>query len=66
MIACSVCGCLNDPSNAVCKECGSDLIDESELISIFEDDSANEMGIDDNDFSTDPNDYDYDEYEDDY
>ena len=25
MITCSVCGCLNDSSNAVCKECGSDL-----------------------------------------
>lgn len=27
MITCSVCGCLNDSSNAVCKECGSDLSD---------------------------------------
>lgn len=66
MITCSVCGCLNDPSNAVCKECGSDLIDESELISIFEDDSSDARGFEDNDFSADPTDYDYDEYEDDY
>ncbi len=31
MITCSVCGCLNDPSNRVCEECGFDMIDESEL-----------------------------------
>ena len=30
MITCSVCGCLNDPSNAVCVECGSDLSDAEE------------------------------------
>lgn len=66
MITCSVCGCLNNPLNAVCEECGSDLIDESELVSIFEDDSLDSRENDDNDFSTDPTDYDYDEYEDDY
>ncbi len=38
MITCSVCGCLNDPLNAVCEECGSDLIDESEL-ALFEDEN---------------------------
>ena len=27
MITCSVCGHLNDPSAAVCEECGSDLSD---------------------------------------
>ncbi len=27
MITCSVCGHLNDPSNAICEECGSDLSD---------------------------------------
>lgn len=27
MITCSVCGHLNDPSNMVCEECGSDLSD---------------------------------------
>ena len=27
MITCSVCGHLNDPSNAVCENCGSDLSD---------------------------------------
>ena len=31
MITCSVCGCLNDPTNIICEECGSDLVDESEL-----------------------------------
>jgi RNA polymerase subunit RPABC4/transcription elongation factor Spt4 len=30
MITCSVCGCLNDPSNAVCVECGSDLSDSED------------------------------------
>ncbi len=27
MITCDVCGHLNDPSNVVCEECGSDLSD---------------------------------------
>lgn len=27
MITCNVCGHLNDPSNVVCEECGSDLSD---------------------------------------
>ena len=27
MITCNVCGHLNDPSNAICEECGSDLSD---------------------------------------
>ena len=27
MITCSVCGYLNDPSNAVCENCESDLSD---------------------------------------
>ncbi|MEE3489533.1 zinc ribbon domain-containing protein [uncultured Methanobrevibacter sp.] len=27
MITCSVCGHLNDSSNAVCENCGSDLSD---------------------------------------
>ena len=30
MITCSVCGHLNDPSNAVCEECGSDLSDSED------------------------------------
>ena len=42
MITCSVCGCLNDPSNAVCEECGSDLIDEIELIAMCEDEMDDE------------------------
>ncbi|SDA59699.1 hypothetical protein [Methanobrevibacter millerae] len=46
MITCSVCGCLNDPSNAVCEECGSDLIDESELMAMYEEDDYE----DDDDF----------------
>ena len=42
MITCSVCGCLNDPSNMVCEECGSDLIDESELMYLYDDDDDND------------------------
>lgn len=38
MISCSVCGCLNDPSNMVCEECGSDLVDESEYDLLYGDD----------------------------
>ena len=49
MITCSVCGCLNDPSNAVCEECGSDLIDESELIAMYEEDDYED---DDDEFFT--------------
>lgn len=40
MITCSVCGCLNDSSNAVCIECGSDLSDSLDWDDeyLFEDD----------------------------
>ena len=39
MITCNVCGCLNDSSNAVCVECGSDLSDSEDWIgSAFDDD----------------------------
>ena len=38
MITCSVCGALNDPSNIVCEEYGSDLIDEREMEILFDDD----------------------------
>ena len=38
MITFSVCGCLNDPSNMVCEECGSDLIDETEYYELYGDD----------------------------
>lgn len=69
MITCSVCGGLNDPNNAVCEHCGSDLIDEIEAISIYCDDDRdnNDDGFFDssNDDSSDYID-DYDEYEDDY
>lgn len=37
MITCSVCGCLNDPTNIICEECGSDLVDESELEYLYDD-----------------------------
>ncbi len=37
MITYSVCGALNDPSNRVCEECGSDLIDEMELEYLYDD-----------------------------
>ena len=38
MITCSVCGHLNDSSNATCEECGSDLIDETEYYELYGDD----------------------------
>lgn len=39
MITCSVCGHLNDSSNAICEECGSDLSDSPDWDSdIYEDD----------------------------
>ena len=37
MITCSVCGCLNDSSNAVCEECGSDLSDSPDWIDYDDD-----------------------------
>lgn len=45
MITCSVCGGLNDPNNAVCEHCGSDLIDESEAMNIYYDDDNNNDSI---------------------
>ena len=42
MITCSVCGALNDPNNAVCEYCGSDLIDEYEAIMLYDDDYKDE------------------------
>lgn len=63
MITCSVCGGLNNPNNAVCEHCGSDLIDEIEAISIYED--SEEYSDSPNDNSSDYID-DYDEYGDDY
>lgn len=68
MITCSVCGGLNNPNNAVCEHCGSDLIDETEAISIFYDnDDNNDSGFSDSSID-DSSDYinDYDEYEEDY
>ena len=60
MITCSVCGGLNDPNNAVCEHCGSDLIDETEAISYYEnddnssfddyDDDSDNLYIDDDDY----------------
>ena len=55
MITCSVCGGLNDPNNAVCEHCGSDLInlyydDDNNNDSIFDDssdDSSDDLYIDD-------------------
>ena len=38
MITCSVCGHLNDPSNLVCEECGSDLSDSPDWGVDFDDD----------------------------
>ena len=56
MIECNVCGCLNDSSNAICEECGSDLSDSPDWT---------ENDFDDSDLN-----YDYSEdrgyYDDDY
>ena len=37
MITCSVCGHLNDSSNAICEECGSDLSDSEDWGNDFDD-----------------------------
>ena len=37
MITCSVCGHLNDSSNAICEECGSDLSDSPDWTGDFDD-----------------------------
>lgn len=37
MITCSVCGCVNDSSNATCIECGSDLSDSPDWMGGFDD-----------------------------
>ena len=42
MIICSVCGGLNNPNNAVCEHYGSDLIDESEAMTLYYDDDDND------------------------
>ncbi len=65
MITCSVCGGLNNPNNAVCEHCGSDLIDEMEAMSIY-DDEDNEKFADSSTVSSSDYIGDYDEYEDDY
>ncbi|WP_296881502.1 hypothetical protein [uncultured Methanobrevibacter sp.] len=53
MITCRVCGCLNDSSNAICCECGSDLSD-SEDWDNYDDglnfEEAEEIGYVDSDF----------------
>lgn len=59
MITCNVCGHLNDSSNAVCEECGSDLSDSQDW-GIYDDDDfdddnldfdqADELGYVDSDF----------------
>lgn len=47
MITCNVCGCLNDSSNAVCVECGSDLSDSEDWTG---DDFDDDFIDDDDDF----------------
>ena len=37
MITCSVCGHLNDPSNAICEDCGSVLSDSPDWGVDFDD-----------------------------
>ena len=59
MITCNLCGHLNDSSNAVCEECGSDLSDSQDW-GIYDDDDfdddnlnfdqADELGYVDPDF----------------
>ena len=54
MITCSVCGHLNDSSNAVCEECGSDLSDSQDWGNDFDDnlnsDFSEDMGYADDDY----------------
>ena len=38
MITCSVCGHLNDSSNAICENCGSDLSDSMDWGLDYDDD----------------------------
>ena len=47
MITCNVCEHLNDPSNVICEECGSDLSDSPDWGCY---DDFEEMGYDDEDF----------------
>ena len=42
MITCSVCGHLNDSSNAICEQCGSDLSDSEDWGNDFDDDNNND------------------------
>lgn len=46
MITCSVCGHLNDSSNAVCEECGSDLSDSPDWGVDYDDDDLNYDPVD--------------------
>lgn len=41
MITCNVCGHLNDPSNVVCEDCGSDLSDSPDWGNDYGDDDLN-------------------------
>lgn len=63
MITCSVCGGLNNPNNAVCEHCGSDLIDETEAMDLFYDNDDNNGFLDDDesDESYLYDDYDYED-----
>ena len=54
MITCNVCGCVNDPENLICEECGSDLSDSPDW-EVYGDedlnfDEADELGYADPDF----------------
>ena len=68
MITCSVCGGLNNPNNAVCEHCGSDLIDESEAMNLYydndKDNSSSFFDSSDDDFSDSNYIDDEDDYED--
>ena len=47
MITCSVCGHLNDSSNATCEECGSDLSDSPDWGNDYDDfDDGDDLNYD--------------------
>lgn len=63
MITCSVCGHLNDSSNAICERCGSDLSDSEDWGNDFDDDNNNDDFDLNNDYSEDMGYYDDDYYD---
>ena len=67
MVTCSVCGGLNNPNNAICEHCGSDLIDESEAMALYydyDDNDENTSFFDSSDDDSIDSEYIDDDYED--